>query len=146
MISIGCDRETACKYLGLTSKQLSGLLEQDPEFLKQLSKAEATSELTHMQNLRNAAKDEKHWRASVWWLERHAPERYARRAPDTLTVAQLQQIIEELVEAIVCEVTNERDRLRLLNRFEKIALAAQQDSYEEIDTPDLTSGEENLEG
>ncbi|MCG8451383.1 MAG: hypothetical protein MI725_17595, partial [Pirellulales bacterium] len=129
MISIGCDRETACKYLSWRPDQLRRALEQDPEFAKQLLKAEATPEFSHMRNLHNAAKDEKNWRVSVWWLERNAPERYARRAPDALSATQLQQVIEELAEAIVSEVASECDRERLLARFEQIARAIQTDSF-----------------
>ena len=141
MISIGCDRETACKFLGCQPAELHRELEQDAEFHKQLLKAEATPEFSHMRNLHNAAKDEKHWRASVWWLERNAPERYARRAAGALTAAQLQEVIEELAEVIAKEVVSEEERRRLLARFEQIAQAMQGDRIE----PDETATEESPE-
>lgn len=121
IVSIGCDRETASKYLGCTQRQLQRTLQQDSQFAKKLARAEATPEFIHMRNLHNAAKDEKHWRVSVWWLERCAPERYARRSPDAISAAQLRQIIKQLADAIAGEVSNGDDRQRLLTRLASIA-------------------------
>ncbi len=130
MISMGCDRETACNYLGKTAEELRYELRHDLAFRKQLLRAEATPEFNHMRNLYKAAQDEKHWRASVWWLERRAPERYARRPPGALTAPQLRQVIEELAETIVGEVNNPQDRQRLLARLVLIAERLRSDSFE----------------
>ena len=130
MISMGCDRETACNYLGKTAVELHAELQCDNAFRRQLLRAEATPEFSHMRNLYNAAKDEKHWRASVWWLERRAPERYARRAPESISAAQLRQVIEELSEAIGCEVNDPQDRGRVLARLVQIAERLRDDSFE----------------
>lgn len=134
MISIGCDRETACNYLGKTAEQLRQHLEHDLDFRSRLRRAEATPEFNHMRNLYNAAKEEKNWRASVWWLERRAPERYARRSPDALTTAQLRVFVEELAENIVGEVSDLNDRTRLLNRLLEITKQLQDDSFQQHDT------------
>jgi len=127
IVLIGCDRETATKYLGCSLRQLQSALQQDPQFVKQLARAEATPEFIHMRNLHNAAKEEKHWRASVWWLERCAPERYARRSPDAISAAQLRQIIKQLADAIAGEVASRDDRQRLLTRLASIAQAVEGD-------------------
>jgi len=132
MVSMGCDRETAYKYLGVTAAELRNELEQDQNFKKQLLRAEATSEFHHMRNMHNATKDEKHWRASVWWLERRSPERYARRAPDAVTEAQLRQIIEALADAIAGEVANHEDRHRLLERLTQVAQRLQDDLFQSV--------------
>ncbi len=50
----------------------------DSDFAAQLKRAEATPEMAHMRNLHNAAKEEKNWRVSVWWLERQNKARQAR--------------------------------------------------------------------
>jgi len=130
----GCDRVTASKYLGCTLRQLRRALQQDPQFTKQLARAEATPELFHMRNLQSAAKDEKHWRISVWWLEHCAPERYAKRNPDAISAAQLRQIIKQLADAIAGEVTNQDDRTRLMKRLASIASGVE--SVEQIFSPD----------
>ena len=105
-------------------------MQLDVGFRKQLLRAEATPEFNHMRNLYNAAKDEKHWRASVWWLERRSPERYARRAPGAITPTQLQQVIEALTGAIAGEVNNSQDRQRVLARLVQIARNLHSDSFE----------------
>jgi len=133
ILLIGCDHETASNYLGCTLGQLQNALKQDPQFAKQLARAEATPEFIHMRNLHNAAKDEKHWRVSVWWLERCAPERYARRSPDAISAAQLRQIIKELGDAIAGEVASRDDRQRLLTRLSKIAREVQDDQSPETE-------------
>ena len=130
MISMGCDRETACNYLGKTAAELRAELQRDGAFCRQLLRAEATPEFSHMRNLYNAARDEKNWRASVWWLERRAPERYAKRAPESITAAQLRQVIEELTEAIGSEVNDPQDRRRVLARLVQIAERLRSDSFE----------------
>lgn len=120
MMSIGCDRETTCHYMGKTVEQLRHQLEHDPDFRTRVLRAEATPEFTHLRNLYNAAKDEKNWRVSVWWLEHCAPERYGRRPPNSLTVAQLKQFMDELANLIAEEVHDPQDRTRLLTRFQQV--------------------------
>jgi len=142
MISMGCDRETACNYLGKSAEQLRQQLQQDPEFRKRILRAEATPEFNHMKNLFSAAKEEKNWRASVWWLERRSPERYARRAPDAVSAAQLRQIIEELAEAIVGGVGHQEDRQRLLARLRQIAQKMQGEIFEDVDPASSNANEE----
>jgi len=143
IVLIGCDRETASNYLGCTLRQLQGALKRDPKFAKQLARAEATPEFIHMRNLHNAAKDEKHWRVSVWWLERCAPERYARRNPDAISAAQLRQIIKELADAIAGEVASQDDRQRLLTRLSKIAREVQDDQPLEVEEQSQDSPSES---
>ena len=121
IVRFGCDRVTAGKYLGCSMQQLRSTLQHDPQFAKQLARAEATPELMHMRNLQNAAKDEKHWRASIWWLERCVPERYARRNPDSISAAQLRQVVKQLADAIAGEVSDLDDRTRLMKRLASIA-------------------------
>lgn len=125
IVSIGCDRETACKYLGCSLSQLRREMKQDRTFAERLLRAEATPELAHMRNLHSATKDEKNWRASVWWLERRAPERYGRRTPGAVTENQLREVIDELAEVIAGEITCPDDRLRLLRRLGAIVEALQ---------------------
>jgi len=93
-----------------------------------------------MRNLQNAAKDEKHWRASVWWLERRAPDRYARRAPDAISESQLQEFVEKLADVIVAEIASQDDRQRLLASLSRIAHEIQYDtSGEQGSDPRSTS-------
>lgn len=118
---IGCDRDTASKYLGFTAPQIESLLQSDGEFMRQALKAEGAAELHQMKNLHDATKDSKQWRASVWWLERRAPARFARRAANAITASEWNSFLTAIVDAIVAEVTCEADRQRLIARIARLA-------------------------
>ncbi len=130
MISIGCDRQTACHYLGKTAQQLRQQLEDDGDFHTRILKAEANPEFKHMRNLHEAAKEQKNWRVSVWWLEHCAPERFGRRSPDSLTVTQLRKFVDELAESMLCEVHDPEDRTRLQSKLAELTTQLQDNSFQ----------------
>ena len=106
IISVGCDRDTAAKYVGCTVEQLSDHAIREPRFAEDLRRAEAGCEVAHMRNIQQASKEDRHWRASVWWLERRLPERYGKREADTIgprgaaksTVATLAGVLRSALE------------------------------------------------
>lgn len=115
--AIGCDRRIAVRYLGCDDRELQAELERDAEFARDLMQAEARAELTHIRNVQQAAQDDKHWRASVWWLERRAADRYGGSAAGSMTPAKARQFVETLATIIAEEVRGEADRQRLLYRL-----------------------------
>ncbi|MBX3425810.1 MAG: hypothetical protein KF688_09030 [Pirellulales bacterium] len=121
LASIGCDRQTGCNYVGCTPGDLLAALRQQASFAAQLLRAEATPEATHMRCVHDAAKDVKNWRASVWWLERRAPERFARRASAGLSAAELQGVVDQLCETIGQEIADVALRERVGRRLRQIA-------------------------
>jgi hypothetical protein len=121
MLMVGCDRETAGNYLGFSHSQLRHELQRDGEFLRQVLQAEAAAEFHQIRNLHEATKDSKQWRASVWWLERKIPERFARRAANAVSATEWRQFLDTLAEMIVMEISSEADRQRLLARLSEIA-------------------------
>jgi len=131
VLSLGCDREAAVKYVGCSLEELHREMIGDSAFAADVRRAEAASEMMHMRNVQNAARDEKHWRASVWWLERRAPERYGRRAVEAVTLRQLESFIALLVSAVMDEVRAADDRQRLLARLQHVA-----DSLDELSQMD----------
>jgi hypothetical protein len=121
-ITLGSDRSTACAFAGATVAQFRAAVQQDPAFENEVIRAEAQAEVRHLGNIHKAAQDEKNWRTSVWWLERHAPERFGRRAPLTLSVDQVVALAEHFVEALAVEVADQVLRNRLCELF--VAAAA----------------------
>lgn len=121
LLMIGCDRDTASKYLGFTTQQLDEILQENAEFMRQALKAEGAAEFHQMKNLHEATKDAKQWRASVWWLERRAPARFARRAANAITATEWNSFLTAIVDAIVAEVTSEADRQRLIARIARLS-------------------------
>ena len=122
LAAVGCDRVTARNFLGASAEALHAALKGDPAFAAKWLKAQATAEFQHMKNIFSAAKDEKHWRASVWWLERMAPERFARRGGAGPSPAQWEQMIQELADAVVASATGEVDRAALIDRLTQAAM------------------------
>lgn len=80
-VRLGCPLETAVALAGATPHDLRLAIEADAQFARQLDVAQAATEMTHMEIIRREAKEKDNWKASVWWLERCLPERYARRSP-----------------------------------------------------------------
>ena len=123
IVSLGCDRETVAKYVGIGVEDLIHEGIRDREFAIELRKAEASAELAHMRNVQQATKDTKHWRASVWWLERRAPERYARR-DDAVGRRELLNLLGSIANALAEAVQDDGDRRRVLDRLAELADSA----------------------
>jgi hypothetical protein len=121
ILSVGCDRQTAADYVGCTLADLRRELQRDSSFLAAVCRAEAAIELTHMRSVQEAATEKKEWRAAVWWLERHAPERFARRAAGALTARQLKAFTALLAEVLHADVQDQRDRERITIRLQSIS-------------------------
>ena len=119
--SVGCDRETVAKYVGCTSAGLVEAMIGDAAFAASMLRAEASSELAHMRNVQQAGKDDKQWRASVWWLERRAPERYAKREIDAIGRRELVRLLGIVAAGIADVVTDVNDRKRVLERLQDLA-------------------------
>jgi hypothetical protein len=101
VLSIGCDRQTAANVVGCSLADIRRAMQADAEFSADLRRSVGHAELSHMNMVHKAAQDVKNWRVSVWWLQRHAPERYARSAGQ-ITSRQLKAFI-----AIVAEIVND---------------------------------------
>jgi hypothetical protein len=114
VVGVGCDRETAAKYARTTWVALHEAMNLDREFATEVRYKEAVVELQHMYQLREASKKEANWRASVWWLEALAPERYGPRGTGLVNTRQLKIFLEHVSTTLVVEVHNDEDRERLL--------------------------------
>jgi hypothetical protein len=119
ILSVGCDRQTAADYVACSLADIRHAMQQDAAFMADVCRAEAAIELTHMRNVQEIATGKKEWRASVWWLERRSPERFARKA-GTLTSRQLKAFVTFLTEVYREEVRDEADRERLIARFNRL--------------------------
>jgi hypothetical protein len=121
ILSVGCDRQTAANFVGCSLADIRRAMQQDATFAAGLCRAEAGAELNHMRNIQQAAKDEKHWRASVWWLERRSPERYGPRGPGVVTARQLKAFVEILAEVLREDVRDANERRQILARLNTLA-------------------------
>jgi hypothetical protein len=126
ILSVGCDRQTAANFVGCSLAEIRRTMQQDATFAAGVCRAEAGAELNHMRNVQQAAKDEKHWRASVWWLERRSPERYGPRGPGVVTVRQLKAYVEILADVLREDVRDADERHQILARLKSLATSVDQ--------------------
>jgi hypothetical protein len=126
ILSVGCDRQTAANFVGCSLAGIRRTMQQDAMFAADICRAEAGAELNHMRNIQKAAKDEKHWRASVWWMERRSPERFGPRGAGVVTARQLKAFTEILVEALREDVRDENDRQKIVARLTSLACSVDQ--------------------
>lgn len=119
ILSVGCDRQTAANFVGCTLRDIRRAMQRDAQFAHGVSHAEAACELGHMRIVQEAAKEKGGWRVSAWWLERRAPERFARRA-EAITPRQLKAFVEILIDILNENVHDESDRERLSERLRAV--------------------------
>jgi hypothetical protein len=116
MLGIGGTRSMAADYARCHQATIRAWMRRDPEFANQVIQAELRSERSFLNVIHEAGKDPKQWRAAAWALERLYPERYARRASNTMTDEQVQQLIAEIAEAI-CNELPKKYRQRVFCRL-----------------------------
>lgn len=105
-LTIGASRDTAAAYVGVTRRELEEALAGDEGFAAEAQKSEATAEVSHLRNIHEAIKDQKNWRASVWWLKQTHPERYDRK-PENITDEQLREFIHQLLDKVSAVIPEE---------------------------------------
>ena len=120
VISVGCDRETAVNFVGCSLEELDREMSDDCSFAADLRRADAGCEFTHMRNVKNASSEEKNWRASVWWLERRARERYGTERRRGTSGADLAKALGALEEALRDEFADGEDWARLARVFARV--------------------------
>ena len=120
ILTVGCSRRAAARYVGCAVSTIQNTAERDQRFAEKLRRAENQHELTYLRNIQQAAKKPQYWRAAAWVLERVFPEKYARRGPDVITVDQIRQVLAQFAEIIVGEVPVAKYRQKILSRLEAL--------------------------
>ncbi len=129
---VGCTRRTAARYVGCAVSTIQNTAHRDAEFARDLRQAEYQSEIGYLKNIQQAAKQEQHWRAAAWALERRNPKDYARRGPDVITVDQIKQLLAQLAEIVVQEVPVPRYRKSILRRLDVLTAGLQRSVEDEV--------------
>ncbi|MBC7351803.1 MAG: helix-turn-helix domain-containing protein [Thermogutta sp.] len=121
ILSVGCSRRTAARYVGCSPSTIRRTAERDPEFAEALRKAETKAQILFMKNIAAAARKEQYWRAAAWALERLNPEDYGPRSPQAVTLEQIRALISEFARIIVEEVPIASHRKRILKRLDRLS-------------------------
>ena len=117
LLSAGYSRTTAVKYIRCTLATLQREIQEDPEFARQIAKAEEGSEVFYLSCIRRAALKEQYWRAAAWVLERRLPNRYGVKKPENLTAEQVQKFLEKCIQIIAEELPDNEQRTKILQRL-----------------------------
>jgi hypothetical protein len=120
ILSVGCSRRTAARYVGCAPTTIQNTADRDPKFAEKLRHAENQAELTWLKNINTAAKKEQYWRAAAWALEHIKPEQYAKRHPNVITVEQISQLLSQFAQIVSEEIPVDKYRKAVLNRFEEL--------------------------
>jgi hypothetical protein len=117
VVSVGCDWQTAANIIGCSLVDFRRAMRHDAAFAARIRRAGAGCELSHMRNIHQAGQDSKNWRASVWWLERHSPERYGRRGAGVVTARQIKTFVDMLADILREDVKSADERKLVIGRL-----------------------------
>lgn len=120
IISVGCSRRAAARYVGCAPSTIGATAQRDPEFARQLTRAEQRSQIGLIKSIREAGKMAQSWRAAAWALERMNPEDFAPRGPDVVSGEQIRTLMEQLAQALAEHVPVAKYRKELLRALERM--------------------------
>jgi len=121
ILGVGCSRRVAAEYVGCAISTIQNTADRDRNFAEKLRQKEHGSEIGYMENIRNAARTERYWRAAAWALERLHPDKYGRRGPDVITVDEIKSLLAQFAEIIVEEIPVAEYRKNILKRLAVIS-------------------------
>ncbi|MBQ3350085.1 MAG: hypothetical protein IJG38_06760 [Thermoguttaceae bacterium] len=122
LLSVGCSRRTAARYVNCTQKAIDELARTNPDFAEKLRRAEANLEIESIKNMFNAAKQEKNWRASAWLLERKSPQEFLKKKPDVIPAGLLDTLLNRIVTLLIEECPAAVQRKGLLKKLDVIRM------------------------
>lgn len=137
ILSSGCDRTTACKYAGTTVEQLQAAMCVDQQLARQIRRAEATAEIAHVRRIRLASEDVKHWRASCWWLQHSAPNRYGGR-PSAISSESLEDFVINVARMLQTEIADLELRERVTSQLAELGPWMNLSHHEEAHRDDVS--------
>lgn len=147
LLANGNSRRAAAGYVGCAAGTISRTAARDPEFAKQLARAEQRAEIECVRFLRLVGGKEKYWRAAAWFLERRNPDEFAPRRPARFTgrqvIKMLATIMNRMYEGLPIEnQLRAEEKLREIahgienddsQQFHETLLAAPYESDEQVD-------------
>jgi hypothetical protein len=117
LLSVGCSRTTAARFVNCDPKTIYNTAKRDPKFAEQLGRAENMSEYRFLSRIAKAGDETRYWRSAAWGLERMFPDRFGRRSPESVTPQQLAVFISRMTEMLVEEIPVARYRKLVLARL-----------------------------
>lgn len=126
LLRIGCSRYRVAVTMGFSPTKLKNELRRDPEFAAEVHKAEVQQEIVLLKRVHDVSKEPAYWRAAAWLLERKYPDRYAKRAPRTMTPEQVATVLGQFAEILTRGIHNAQDRNKVGNELKLLTSAITQ--------------------
>jgi hypothetical protein len=120
LLTVGCSRRAAARYVGCATSTIRNTADRDPDFAAQLRHAEQIGEINSLNSIQYATKTKKDWRAGAWFLERRNREEFASRPTDLLSNAQVHELLTRLAQMLVEELPVARYRQAVLRRLKDL--------------------------
>ena len=120
ILSLGCSRATAARYVGCHAATITRTATRDAEFAEQIRQAESLLEIKHLRNIDTAAKDARYWRAAAWALERKFPDRWGPDRAQGVTPEQVSQTLRQFAQLVIDEVTDAETQDHILKRMDEL--------------------------
>jgi hypothetical protein len=118
ILTVGCSREAAARYVGCSPQTIRREIERDGQFAAEVARSEQQAEVYFVKSIRQAAQKEQYWRAAAWFLEHRRPEQFGKRSGDTVTRHQVNRILGQLAEIVIEEVSSVDCRKQILTRLQ----------------------------
>jgi hypothetical protein len=119
LLSVGCSRTTASRFVNCDPKTIYNTARRDPVFAEKLGRAENMSEFKFLSRISKAGEEPRYWRSAAWGLERMFPDRFGPRSPESVTPQQLAVFISRMTEMLVEEIPVAKYRKLVLARLNK---------------------------
>jgi hypothetical protein len=125
ILAVGCNRQTAARYVGCHPSTIRRTALSDKKFRRAIRHAESKHEILHLTHINTAAKEGRYWRAAAWALERKYPARYGHREPHMFTIEQVSQVLAQFADVMLEEVPKAAHRKRILARLTDLTAGLQ---------------------
>lgn len=120
MLTVGCSRRTAARYVGCAVSTIRNTAGRDSNFDLKLRDAERIAEMGYLRNIQQAAQKEQYWRAAAWALERRNPRDFAPRRPEAASLDQIRELLARFAELLLAELPERNQRRRVLRRLRRL--------------------------
>jgi hypothetical protein len=119
LVANGSSRRVAARYVGCAPSTITRTAARDPQFGAELAHAEQMAEINLLRAIQAAGKKPKYWRAAAWLLERRNVNDFGRRSPNMLTDEQVAEMINQMVE-VLHEDVSEENYARALRKLDQL--------------------------
>jgi hypothetical protein len=107
MLANGSSRRVAANYVGCAPSTITRAILRDGEFAAAVAQAEQNTEIDALRHIRNAARNNRYWRAAAWLLERRNPQDFAKRPPHAFTDDQIVQLFLKVTSSFIAKMSDD---------------------------------------